>query len=66
MSDYFEMLECPDLEDESYDVFSKNANIRMSDYLIETLEYDYENGSHVIFSKYTIDPMVIPKHLQVV
>jgi hypothetical protein len=56
------MLDCPDLKDESHDVFGKYTNIKMTNYPVETLEYDYENGSHVIFSKYTIDALGIIKN----
>ncbi|AGE49760.1 hypothetical protein PBCVCan184_249L [Paramecium bursaria Chlorella virus Can18-4] len=34
----------------------------MSDYLVKTLEYYFEDGSHVIFEKYTIDTLGIIRH----
>jgi hypothetical protein len=34
----------------------------MSDYIIKTLEYYFEDGSHVIFKKYTIDTLGIVRH----
>ena len=37
------------------------CNIRMSDY-IKTLEYYFEDETHVIFEKYTIDALGIVKH----
>ncbi|AGE59011.1 hypothetical protein PBCVOR070422_188L [Paramecium bursaria Chlorella virus OR0704.2.2] len=34
----------------------------MSDYLVKTLEYYFEDGSHVIFEKYTIDTLGFIRH----
>ena len=34
----------------------------MFDYLVKTLEYYFEDGSHVIFEKYTIDTLGIIKN----
>jgi hypothetical protein len=36
----------------------------MSEYRIKTLEYYFENGSHIIFKKYTIDTLGIIKNLK--
>ncbi|AGE57947.1 hypothetical protein PBCVNW6652_265L [Paramecium bursaria Chlorella virus NW665.2] len=35
----------------------EHCSIRMSDYLVKTLEYYFEDGSHVIFNKYTINAL---------